>query len=162
MPPPDTEMDPSRAAGTSEWVPPDFRPRLSYHLVSMSGALFLLLDPLCLVVAAWFALRLGPAGPGAGGLFGAFDGDLLPAALVAAVLAAFTLYDPRFGLQALPDLLTDTPSELIEACDVIVVSHGTPQFVAALAERHPQSTIIDLVRLPAELRDQAGYRGICW
>ena len=66
----------------------------------MSGALFLLLDPLCLVVAAWFALRLGPAGPGAAGLFGAFDGDLLPAALVAAVLAAFTLYDPRFGLQA--------------------------------------------------------------
>lgn len=68
----------------------------------------------------------------------------------------------RVALQALPDLLTDTASELVEACDVIVVSHGTPEFVAALAERHPGSAVVDLVRLPAELRDKAGYRGVCW
>lgn len=68
----------------------------------------------------------------------------------------------RLALQALPDLLTDTPDELVAACDVIVVSHNTPGFVAALKARHPSTTIIDLVRLPAELHDEPGYRGICW
>lgn len=97
---PESDAAAPRADPTTEWLPPDFRPRLSYHVVSMSGALFLLLDPLCLVVAAWLALRLGSGAPGAGGMAGAFDGDLLPAALVAAVLAAFTLYDPRFGQEA--------------------------------------------------------------
>ena len=100
MLPPDSSAASPRSAAPSDWLPPDFRPRLSYHLVSMSGALFLLLDPLCLVAAAWLALTLGPAVPGGVGLVGAFEGDLMPAALVAAVLAAFTLYDPRFGLQA--------------------------------------------------------------
>lgn len=107
---PESDAAAPRAEATSEWLPPDFRPRLSYHVVSMSGALFLLLDPLCLVVAAWLALRLGSGAPGAVGMAGAFDGDLLPAALVAAVLAAFTLYDARFGPEAsrgggLPGLL---------------------------------------------------------
>lgn len=64
------------------------RARLSYHLVAMSSALFLLLDPLCLLAAAWLA-RPQPAGEGA-----------VPAALAAAVLAWFTLYDPRFGRAA--------------------------------------------------------------
>ena len=68
----------------------------------------------------------------------------------------------RLALQALPDLLTDTADELVDACDVIVVSHNTPGFVAALKARNPSTTLIDLVRLPAELHGTPGYRGICW
>jgi hypothetical protein len=45
---------------------------------------------------------------------------------------------------------------------VIVVSHGTQDFIAALEARHPESTVIDLVRLPTSLRAQPGYRGVCW
>lgn len=68
----------------------------------------------------------------------------------------------RVALQVLPDLLTDTAGELVDACDVIVVSHGTPDFIAALEARHPDSTVIDLVRLPAAVQEQPGYRGVCW
>jgi hypothetical protein len=45
---------------------------------------------------------------------------------------------------------------------VIVVSHGTPDFIAALEARHPDSTVVDLVRLPAAVQEQPGYRGVCW
>lgn len=68
----------------------------------------------------------------------------------------------RVALQILPDLLTDTAGELVGACDVIVVSRGTPDFIAALEARHPESVIIDLVHLPAIVQDQPGYRGVCW
>ena len=50
----------------------------------------------------------------------------------------------------------------MDACDVIVVSHNTPGVVAALKARNPSTTLIDLVRLPAELHGTPGYRGICW
>ena len=39
-----------------------------------------------------------------------------------------------------------------------IVGPYTPGFVAALKARHPSTTIIDLVRLPAELHDEPGYR----
>jgi GDP-mannose 6-dehydrogenase len=68
----------------------------------------------------------------------------------------------RVALQALPELLTDTADQLVEACDVIVVSHATPDFVAALKGRASSSTVIDLVRLPIHLQATPGYRGICW
>lgn len=64
------------------------RARLSYHLPAMSAALFLLLDPLCLLAAAWLASPRPAA-------------ELLwPAVLAAAALSLFVLYDPRFGRQA--------------------------------------------------------------
>lgn len=68
----------------------------------------------------------------------------------------------RIALQALPDLLTDTSDDLVAACDVIVVSHATPAFITALRKRLPGTTVIDLVRLPAELRAEPGYQGVCW
>jgi GDP-mannose 6-dehydrogenase len=68
----------------------------------------------------------------------------------------------RVALQALPNLLIDTANQLVEACDVIVVSHATHDFVAALKARASSSTVIDLVRLPIHLQATPGYRGICW
>ncbi|WP_298829530.1 WecB/TagA/CpsF family glycosyltransferase [uncultured Piscinibacter sp.] len=67
--------------------------RLSYHLVAMSAALFLLLDPLSLLAAAWLAL---PMQAGSAGLRADLGAAALTAALVAAVLALFILDDPRF------------------------------------------------------------------
>lgn len=62
------------------------RARLSYHLLPMSGALFLLLDPLCLLAAAWLPMPR-PVG----------EVGLLPIVLAATLVALFTLYDPRYG-----------------------------------------------------------------
>ncbi len=58
----------------------------------------------------------------------------------------------RVALQMLPDLLTDTPEELVEACDLIVVSRDTPSFAAALANRPAGHAVIDLARLSASSR----------
>ena len=72
----------------------------SYNVVSMVGDLSLLLDPMCLFAAAtlstllytyWFV----PSGVGHGQ-----RNDFAQAALVAAVLAPFILYDKRFGAVA--------------------------------------------------------------
>jgi GDP-mannose 6-dehydrogenase len=56
----------------------------------------------------------------------------------------------RVALQMLPDLLTDTPEELVSACDLIVVSRDTPQFAAALAARPATHAVIDLANLSRE------------
>lgn len=52
----------------------------------------------------------------------------------------------RLALQMLPDLLTDTPEQLVDACDLIVVSRDTPSFAAALANRPAGHVVIDLAR----------------
>ena len=76
------------------------RPGYSHGLVSMFSDLTLLLDPLSLLAAAWLSTLLSrhwllPAQMSAHG-----GSDLVQAALIAAVLAPFVLYDRHFGAQA--------------------------------------------------------------
>src|SRR5207344_2480622 len=81
----------------------------SYNVVSMVGSVALILDPICLVVAAWLSTVIHMHWGMSLSLSREFGGDLVHGALVAVVLAPFTLYDKRFGATAsrghLPGLL---------------------------------------------------------
>ena len=81
----------------------------SYNVVSMVGSVALILDPICLAVAAWLSTVIYMHWGMSLSLSREFGGDLVHGALVAVVLAPFTLYDKRFGATAsrghLPGLL---------------------------------------------------------
>jgi GDP-mannose 6-dehydrogenase len=63
----------------------------------------------------------------------------------------------------LSSLLRETIDEVIDSCDVIVVGNRAEEFGDALARTRPEQTIIDLVRVKADLsRVAARYEGICW
>ena len=51
---------------------------------------------------------------------------------------------------------------LVANSDVVVVSHSTHEFRAALRARNPNVQILDLVRLFDELPDDKNYQGIAW
>ena len=63
------------------------------------------------------------------------------------------------GLQA---MCVASAAELVEASDVVVVSHATDEFRAAIEVRRPGVQIVDLVRLYRTLPDDANYHGIAW
>ncbi|MEL7544551.1 MAG: nucleotide sugar dehydrogenase, partial [Pseudomonadota bacterium] len=46
--------------------------------------------------------------------------------------------------------------------DVVVVSHATDAFRAAIAARDPQVEVLDLARLTKELPDEPTYHGLSW
>lgn len=73
------------------------KPSVSYNIVSMTSDLLLFVDLMCLVVAASLSTILYAHWPARLGLTPAFGSDFGQAALVAAVLAPFILYDKRFG-----------------------------------------------------------------
>ncbi len=52
---------------------------------------------------------------------------------------------------------------LAEDCDMIVVSHATDEFRAAIASRRPDLPVLDLARLYKSLpEDDTSYQGIAW
>ena len=52
---------------------------------------------------------------------------------------------------------------LTAGCDVVVVSHATDEFRAAIASRRPGLPVLDLARLYKQLPDaDDGYQGIAW
>ena len=73
------------------------KPSLSYNVVSMTGELLLLFDLTCLFLAASLSTLLYTHWLAPLGLAPGFGNELEQAALVAAVLAPFILYDKRFG-----------------------------------------------------------------
>lgn len=76
------------------------RGSFSYSLVSMSSELSVMFDPLCVAAAAvGTSALLARSAAASGAVFSPSDG-VAAAAGVAAVLAAFILYDPRFGALA--------------------------------------------------------------
>ena len=52
--------------------------------------------------------------------------------------------------------------DLIAASDVVVVSHATDEFRAAVKRRAPTTHVLDLARLFRELPDEDTYQGIAW
>jgi hypothetical protein len=66
-------------------------------------------------------------------------------------------------MDRLQDLAVSSADALIEASDVVVVSHATSEFRAALARRAPHVAVLDLVRLHKELpENDPTYQGIAW
>jgi GDP-mannose 6-dehydrogenase len=63
------------------------------------------------------------------------------------------------GLQA---MTLPSADELVAWADVVVVSHATDAFRAALARRRSDVHVLDLARLYKELPEDAGYEGIAW
>ena len=76
------------------------RREFSYNVVSMVSELTLVLDPLCIVAAASFSTLLYRHWWVPQGAAASIASDLAQAALVAAVLAPFILYDKQFGAVA--------------------------------------------------------------
>jgi len=65
-------------------------------------------------------------------------------------------------VEALPTLLSENGRQLIEDCDVIVVSQNTPEIRELVAASLGRVDIIDLVRLYEGQPNFAGYDGIGW
>ena len=65
-------------------------------------------------------------------------------------------------LDKLMDVLVDDGDDLLEASDVLVVSHSTDAFRNVVARREPHQRVIDLVRLDREINERPSYQGICW
>ncbi|MDC7789438.1 nucleotide sugar dehydrogenase [Rhodoplanes sp. TEM] len=70
--------------------------------------------------------------------------------------------DMRNGLRLLPYVLEGSAEELVAWADVIVVCHRTGEFVEAVEHAAAGKTIVDLVRLPDQVRSRAAYAGVCW
>ncbi len=65
----------------------------------------------------------------------------------------------------LSSVLRDEPGAVVVESDVIVISKATPATLEALGSLRPGTKVIDLVRLPAELRSAIpaeDYLGVAW
>jgi len=65
-------------------------------------------------------------------------------------------------MDKLDGLALATADALIDASDVVVVSHATDEFRAAVAKRGKDVHVLDLVRLFPTRPDEATYQGIAW
>ncbi len=59
-------------------------------------------------------------------------------------------------------LTTSSADELVAQSDVVVVSHATEEFRAAIKSRDPKIHVVDLARLFKEIPADANYQGIAW
>ncbi len=65
----------------------------------------------------------------------------------------------------LASVLRDAPADVVAECDVLVISKVTPATLEALAARPAGTKVIDLVRLPDDVRgaiDATDYLGVAW
>lgn len=65
-------------------------------------------------------------------------------------------------LEQLEAILVPGAAELVAACDVVVVCHATDEFRSVVANRSPQTHVVDLVRLTRTLEGEETYQGIAW
>lgn len=65
-------------------------------------------------------------------------------------------------MQALPTLLCSQGDQVMNDCDVVVVTQKTPELQTLVARQFARTEIIDLVRLFQEPPMFAGYQGISW
>ena len=59
-------------------------------------------------------------------------------------------------------LMTKEITELIQSCEVIIVGNKTDEFARTLSKIDSGKTILDLVRISEELKNNENYQGICW
>jgi GDP-mannose 6-dehydrogenase len=65
-------------------------------------------------------------------------------------------------IDELPDMMTDDCSELVDDCDVVVVTQKNANFQMQVGARMHNKQVIDLVRLFDELPKTQSYEGIGW
>ena len=65
-------------------------------------------------------------------------------------------------MDELEELCVDDIDELVEGSDVLVVSHATEEFRAAVKARARHVHVLDLARLFGELPEDETYQGIAW
>ena len=90
------------------------------------------------------------------------DRHVTPAGIaLASAYSAASSAETRLALSALPDLLFSTPQEVIDWADIVIVAHDTGEYADALREADVKP-VLDLARLPTDLRERPGYAGVCW
>lgn len=90
------------------------------------------------------------------------DRHVTPAGIaLASAHSAASSAETRLALSALPDLLFSTPQEVIDWADIVIVAHDTGEYADALREADVKP-VLDLARLPTDLRERPGYAGVCW
>lgn len=65
-------------------------------------------------------------------------------------------------LQMLPYLMAQSSEEIVETCDVVVLAHNDPAYVAAVNKRPAGCRVIDLARMFKTPPNDPDYEGICW
>ena len=65
-------------------------------------------------------------------------------------------------IEKLEDMSVEDADTLIENSDVVVVSHATHEFRAAIRARRPDVQVLDLVRLFKDVPEDENYQGIGW
>lgn len=65
-------------------------------------------------------------------------------------------------MDKLPEVLRPSIDDVLDSCDVVVVSHARDDYRRAILHRRKGIQVIDLVRLFAELPDDPDYHGISW
>ena len=65
-------------------------------------------------------------------------------------------------MDELAGMMMQTADDLVESCDVIVVSHATDEFRAAVTARSAHIHVLDLARLFKTIPEEATYQGIAW
>ena len=68
----------------------------------------------------------------------------------------------RAALDAIPSLLIPSAGDLVDWADMVVVAHDTAECAEALRRGCAIKQVLDLARLPADLRGRPGYVGLCW
>jgi GDP-mannose 6-dehydrogenase len=62
----------------------------------------------------------------------------------------------------LSSLLVDTPDQLIDHAEVLVIGHQSPEIPALLAKMRPDQLVVDLVAGAKNVAMRPNYEGICW
>ena len=58
--------------------------------------------------------------------------------------------------------MPESPLELVETCDVIIIGQKNPQFIDILKDLKNHQHVIDLVGIAPTIETEAVYDGICW
>ena len=122
---------------TFEWDPSKAKLNLRNHKISFERAAEIFLDPLAVSI---------------------FDEEVSLSKLLGA--------NKRFIEQAIPHfstLMRSSPKEVINDCDVVVVTKKANGFAQELINMSESKIVLDLVRvLPNTTELRASYEGICW
>jgi GDP-mannose 6-dehydrogenase len=81
---------------------------------------------------------------------------------LAAVHASAATAHTRAALDVLPSLMEEAIDGVVSWADLVVVCHNSHAFADAVAGAPEGTTILDLVGLPAKVRQAPSYSGIGW
>lgn len=80
-------------------------------------------------------------------------------------MAALTGANRDYILNHIPHIsriMVDSPAEVMDFAEVVVVGNGAPEFRELVTARRPNQVIVDLVRIVDSKSVEGSYDGICW